>query len=670
MNPLVMALLLVAALGVFGVSIRGRWKLLHLSGERPHIDRIGERFRLTLKYALGQKRLTRYKFAGLAHKAIFFGFLMLLLRTLILFARGFTGDPKFGYWIFDSGDLLGNFYGLIKDIYIVLVITGVVVFLHYRLVIKPKRMTLNGEGVLILAIILVMLLADVLYEGAGLVLASRDAAGLHFSIWEPLGSLLIPFLESAPDGTLVFLYHLGFWTHVTLVLIFLNLLPHTKHFHIITAIPNIFMQELEPAGKLKPIEDIEGRIDREETLGIRRIDQFSFNAILDFYSCTECGRCTDQCPAARTGKLLSPKQLTIDLRDHLYANQSALRKANGDKPAAMDDLVPAVIDTEALWACTTCGACEQECPLHISFVDKIVDLRRYLVQEKGECSSTLQETFSSMEATGSPYGVGSDERMNWAAGLDVPLRNETDDIDILFWVGCAPATDERAKSIARAMARLLNLAGLKWAVLGPEESCTGDVARRAGNEYLFQAMAEANIETLNGYHTKKILTVCPHCFNTLQHEYPDFGGKYEVIHHTEYLAKLMSEGKLTPTHEVNTTIVYHDSCYLGRLNGIYDSPRKILASIPGVTLVEATASRDRGMCCGAGGGQMFKEDEPGDERINFARADQLLETGADTISSACPFCMRMLTDALNTKQHIDIAQLDIAEVLLKSVTGA
>jgi Fe-S oxidoreductase len=297
-------------------------------------------------------------------------------------------------------------------------------------------------------------------------------------------------------------------------------------------------------------------------------------------------------------------------------------------------------------------------------------MRRHLVQEKGEFPGTLQEAFQSIEVVGSPYGVSADERMKWAEGLDVPLRSESGEVEILFWVGCAPATDERAKSISRAMAQLLTRAGVKWAVLGPEESCTGDVARRAGNEFLFQAMAESNIETLDGHDTKRIVTVCPHCYNTLRNEYPDFGGHYEVVHHTELLAGLVAEGRLVPRHAVEATVVYHDSCYLGRLNGIYDSPREVLETIPGVTVVEAEASRDRGMCCGAGGGQMFKEDEPGDERISVARTRQLVETGADTICTACPFCMRMTTDALSEGGHDEVRQLDLAEVLLESIGGS
>jgi Fe-S oxidoreductase/nitrate reductase gamma subunit len=654
---------MLAAVGVFAVSASRRWRLMMIgAGGKPPfaIDSVGARTRGTLQLAFGQKKLTRYPLAGLAHKAIFFGFLVLLIRSLILFARGFLDDPGFGYWLLDDGTLLGNIYGLIKDIYIVLVLIGVGVFLYLRLIIKPKRMTLGLEGIIILLIIGVMMVADVLYDGAGMILHPPEGP-----MWaEPLGSLLASAMQGLPESTVSTIWQSGFWTHVVLVLLFLNLLPYSKHFHIITAVPNVFFRNLKPKGRLEPIQDLEGRVEREETLGLRKISEFTPKQILELYSCTECGRCTDQCPAALTGKMLSPKQLTMDLRNHLYDSAGTLMSGGEEV-----DLVPAVIDPEVIWACTTCGACVEECPVMIPPADSIIDMRRHLVQELGEFPESLQQACQGMEMAGSPYGVGPEERMAWAEGLDVPIRAEVGEVDILLWVGCAPSVDERSKRVARATAELLNRAGIKWAVLGHEERCTGDVARRIGNEYLFQMMAEANIELLDGYETKRILTICPHCYNTLQNEYPDFGGHYEVMHHTEFLADLVATGTLVPESQIDRTVVYHDSCYLGRLNEIYDPPRSLLSSIPGVQLVEAERSRDRGMCCGAGGGQMFKEDEPGNERISQARFRQLAETGADTICTACPFCMRMMTDASAADSSQNIGQVDPAEMLLESLGG-
>jgi len=416
---------------------------------------------------------------------------------------------------------------------------------------------------------------------------------------------------------------------------------------------------------------MDGKLEREETLGIRRIDQFSWKSILDFYTCTECGRCSDHCPATKTGKKLSPKHFTLDLRDFLYnhGNNLVAGKANGGAREHRKDLVDGVIDPEVLWACTTCRACEQECPVFISYVDKIVDMRRYLVQERSEFPTQLQTAFRGLESNANPWSFPSGERAKWAEGLDVKTLAEHPNAEVLFWVGCAPSFDERAKKVTRATVKLMQLAGVDFAILGTQEQCSGDPARRAGNEYLYQTFAKANVEVLNGYAVdkKKIVTSCPHCFNTLLNEYPDFGGKYQVIHHSTFLADLVAQGRLKPSRRVDKKVVYHDSCYLGRYNEVYDAPRDALRSIPGLTVLEPKATRDRGMCCGAGGAQMFKEEEPGKERVNIARTEQLLETQPDVVASACPFCMRMLTDGLAAHNRENIAQLDIAEMLLESM---
>ncbi len=664
MSPTFMTLLLAVTLGAFAYSANRRWRLMRIGVADFQFDRPIERLRLTLRFAFGQARMPRYRGAGFGHMLIFSGFLVLLLRSLILFARGYTSNPGFGYWLFDTGTPLGNVYNLTKDIFIVLVILGTLVFFYFRIVVRPKRMAKGVEGIIILGIIMTMMIADSIYDGACLALHDEPGGG-----WEPLGSLLaIPMRVASPDFITI-IQHLGFWTHAGLVLIFLNILPYSKHFHIITAIPNVFFQPLGPRGCLPKMEDLEGMVEREETLGIKGITQFGQKAILDFYTCTECGRCTDFCPANRTGKLLSPKQLTLDLRDFLYNNENELTKNGGDSPGEGMDLVPDVIKPEVLWACTTCRACEEECPVFISYVDKIVDMRRYLAQESGEFPEQLQNAFRGMETTGSPYNIAADDRMNWAEGLEIPLLSEKPDADVLFWVGCGPAFDDRAKKVARATARLMKIAGVDFACLGPEEQCTGDAARRAGNEFLFQMMAEANIEMLDGYEVAKktIVAICPHCFNTLGNEYGDFGGHYKVIHHAEFLDGLVRAGKLKPTQQLDQTVTYHDSCYLGRYNDIYDSPRDTLTSIPGLKILEPAETKDRGMCCGAGGAQMWKEEEPGDIKVNFERTNQLVETGAKVIATACPFCMRMLSDGINLQEHEGIEQKDIAELLSESI---
>jgi Fe-S oxidoreductase len=695
MNPILMTAFLLVGFGAFAYSAYRRWQLMLVArAPENRVDRIGDRVAATLKYALAQVRMVRYPLSGWAHILVFFGFLVLLLNSLILWGRGYV--PHFDFWIFGLDGPLGVAYAFVRDIFTVLVIIGVLVFYYYRLIRRLERLTLNVEGVLILTIIFVMMIADLVYEGGEMVRAGR-AAGATGSLTHagmPFGSLFALMMSGLSDGALTFWWHAGFWAHSALVLLFLNLLPYGKHFHVITVLPNVFTQDLEGIGRLKSIADIEGRVEREDTLGVRTVQDLSWKAVLDFYTCTECGRCSDHCPATSTGKRLSPKHLTIALRDHMYAHQSYLiglpAKVDGDgggkgegadaaQPSLKEDerfqlVSESIVDPQVIWACTTCGACEQECPVFISYIDKIVDLRRHLVMERGEFPEQLQNAFRGLETVGNPYSYPNEQRADWAKGLDVPLMADKGSVEYLYWVGCAPSFDDRSRRVARAFAELMIAAGVDFAILGPEETCNGDPARRAGNEYLFQILAQGNVETLNGYKVRRIVTTCPHCYNTLKNEYPDFGGNYEVIHHTELLAELVRTGRIRPQHAVNATIAYHDACYLGRHNEVYEPPREILRAIPGLRLAEAAECRDRGMCCGAGGAQMWKEEEPGDTKVNHKRTNQLLEVLPDTTAScglatACPFCMTMLTDGLKDQSYDDVQQLDVAEILLRSVQG-
>ncbi|MBN2559889.1 MAG: (Fe-S)-binding protein [Phycisphaerae bacterium] len=701
MNWMAMTLLLVTLVGLFVWQARRRWALMTLGPSENRTDQIGERLKRTWQFAFAQQRMRRYWWAGIAHMAIFFGFLVLLFRSLVLFGRGYSAE--FEFWgIFSHEHAFGMAYSFVKDVFIVLVILGTLVFCYYRLVARLQRMTLSFEGALILLIILTMMVADVLYDGAHIVRAANAIGeSVAFSWVEPAGSVFALALQGAGETTLKVLLHIGFWTHVSLVLIFLNLLPISKHFHVITAIPNVFTQSLAPRGQLPTVEDIEGKIEREETLGLARIDQLTWKAVMDLYTCTECGRCTEQCPAANTGKLLSPKQLTLDLRDYLYNNEKKLvaakhgqagtrrgaeaQRTQGivnpqsptpncqtstvDRPlsSVADDLVPEFIKPEVVWACTTCGACETECPVFIKYVDKIVDIRRNLVMERAEFPSELQNAFKGLETCGNPWSFPASDRAAWTEGLDVPLMAEKEAADVLFWVGCSASFDDRAKKIARAMACLLKEAGVDFAILGEEEQCTGDAARRAGNEFLFQMLAQMNVETMGNYKFNKIVTVCPHCYNMLAHEYPDFGGHYEVVHHSVFLSQLVREGRLKLKRHINAKVAWHDSCYLGRYNEIYDAPRETLHAIPGLIVLEPRETRDRGLCCGAGGAQMFKEEEEGKEKVYIKRTGQLLETRPDALASACPFCQRMLLDGLADMDREDVAQFDIAELLWKAV---
>ncbi len=771
MNPTWMAILLVGLLAAFCWSANRRWQLLKVGRAENRLDKLGERLKGTYEYAFMQKKMSDYRVAGMAHKFIFVGFLVLLLRSLMLWGRGFDAD--FNLWILGPdpvsfpllGDIaLGHAYEFIKDVTATLVLLGALVFLYLRVFKNEARMTHSAEAVLILGIIIVMMLADMMYDGASLVLLHRYAptvcaggqaelcqsvstiiaplgaaplevnTAVHWQLFpNPAGSLFASAFSEAGVQQLIFLAHAGFWLHASLVLIFLNLLPHSKHFHIITAIPNVFARDLTAPGQLAYVgsaEEIGEKVmqafddaDNAEPIGSARIEDFSWKAILDFYTCTECGRCSDHCPAHRTGKILSPKQFTVNLRDHLYSREHEFLErpggpeglkgdhdhhasddheddANGhddhehdadghdhddhhepvypDNPIPVPevhsepiDLISEIIHPDVLWACTTCRSCEEQCPVMISYVDKIVDMRRNLVMIKGEFPPELAGPFQGMEVNGNPWNLARIDRAGWSEGLDIPTMEQYPEAPVLYWVGCAASYDDRAKKIARSTAKLMKAAGVDFAILGQQETCTGDPARRAGNEYLFAMLAEQNVATINGYKeqggARTIVTACPHCFNTLANEYPDFGGQFDVVHHSDFLLGLVAEQKLQPRQCVQGKVVFHDSCYLGRYNEVYEQPRDILKSIPGLELVEAEgANRQKGLCCGAGGMQMFMEEQNKD-RMSTRRTLQLLDTGATTIATACPFCTTMIGDGLKAEdKEDDIRQLDIAELLEES----
>jgi Fe-S oxidoreductase len=743
MNPTAMLLLIVGLHAIFFWSAIRRYQLLRVGSFVNRFDQIPERINAVLRYAFAQEKMAYYQPSGWAHKLVFVGFLTLLARTLVLWGRGFY--PAWNMLILGPTQPVGKVYEFAKDLVALGVLLGVSVFAYYRVIKPQKRMTLNKEALLILGIIATMMLSDILYDGAALSLAARFpeicspastsslgdqcqtvakivapygiGSDVHasFSFFpSPAGSAAATLLKRLPTGALAFLAHAGFWTHSSLVLVFLNLLPYSKHFHIITGIPNVFFKDLDAPGRLKPIGTAEQIVEKltaaselaeptKAQIGVAKVEHLSWKAVLDFYTCTECGRCSDNCPAHRTGKLLSPKHFTLALRDHMYAHQPELieeemiwgprraeQAADGGEGAANPelvadlkegakspltykhiDLVPEVIHPDVLWACTTCRACEEQCPVLISYVDKIIDMRRNLVMVRNEFPHALQKPFQAMEVNGNPWNLSRMDRSAWSDGLGIPTMAEKPDTQVLYWVGCAASYDDRAKKIARATAKLLKAAGVDFAILGQEESCTGDPARRAGHEMLFAMLAEGNAAVLNAYKEqggiRTVVTACPHCFNTLKNEYPDFGAKLEVVHHTDFLMGLLAEGKLSPRRPVKGRVVYHDSCYLGRYNDVYESPREILKRIPGVELVEPDYwNKTRGLCCGAGGAQMWME-EQNSNRVNVKRTLQLVDTGAKTVASACPFCMTMLTDGLKSQSlEEQIKQMDVAELLEQS----
>lgn len=728
MGPIWMTLLLVSTLGFFSWSAFRRLRQVKVGVPDPRFEWTGEQIADRLKtlvvYAFGQKRMPNYTLAGLAHVGIFAAFVVLLLNSLMLWGRGF--DPDFDFWgILSTHHWFGQLYSFVKELAAFAAIVGSIAFLYLRWVkrgqdsgdpeaVKDKpRMTIGHypgryvftEPILILFIIITMMVADFLYVGSSLVLDARASGeAIHAGWWEPFGGIVAQLLRGVESPRWVTAFqHAGFWWHSAFVLIFLNILPYTKHFHVLTVMPNVFAYDRR-FNALPKVEDLEGKVEREESLGINRLSDLTYKHIMDLYTCTECGRCSDNCPAYITGKKLSPKHLTLAIRDHLYATEKDMfgkdalveepadtaapppKPSQGEEPihtfpAAPEggyfvgetvvDLVPNIIHPEVIWGCTSCRACEEQCPVMISYVDKIIGMRREEVMMKNEFPGELQGAFNGIETNGNPWNISAMDRADWTKGLDIPTLSDKPDAEVLYWVGCAASYDDRAKKVARAVSKLLKKARVDFAILGTEETCTGDPARRAGNEYLFQMLAEQNVETLNGYDASKktIITACPHCFNTLANEYGDFGGHYDVVHHSDFLNGLLVAGKLVPSKTVKGKVVYHDSCYLGRYNQVYDSPRQILEAIEGLELTEVPYwNRSKGLCCGAGGAQMWMEEQEGDERVNNKRTLQLIETGATTVASGCPFCMTMLSDGLKAHEKDEsIGQRDIAEILADAV---
>ncbi len=655
MNPFATGLLLLVAGAFFGWTMIQRFGLLWKLKKDDRFDHPQDRADALVKFGFGQRRLLDEPAAGLMHVFIFGAFMVLGLREVELFGYGFS--EQFTLPLLAPGEPLANVYALACNVVDVLGLVGVGMAWANRVFRKPDRLTLTWEAQLILGFIAAILLTDLFFDGSWMVLHHlRDP-------WRPAASVdadVVSGLGLLPAGIAAF-GAVCFWVHLSVILVFGNFLPYGKHFHVITGLSNVYFKRLTPSGQLKK-SDLEG-----EDFGAGKATDLTWKQLFDVYSCTECGRCEENCPTYVTGKPLTHKQLNQSLKHHLL---DEARTILFDKDAAekLPGLVGGPIPAETVWACTTCGWCETACPVFIENVPRIVEMRRYQVQVASEFPPEATNVFKGMESQGNPWGLPQEQRAAWADGLEVPLAAAGQDYDYLFWVGCAGSYDERQKRVSRALVAIFREAGLKFAILGTEEGCTGDPARRLGNEYLYQTLAQANVDVLNERAKKKtIVAQCPHCFNTLKNEYPQLGGVFEVKHHAELLAELLGERKIVPTVPLQEPVTYHDSCYLGRHNGVYEAPREALKAVPGLTILEMPRNRREGFCCGAGGGRMWLEEKIG-ERINQNRVNEAAKTGASIVATACPFCTTMVKDGINeTGRDGKLRVLDVAEVVAASL---
>ena len=635
-GPVFFGLLVLLAIAAFVYSMSRRVRVLLATSPENRFDRIGARIRKTVEYAFLQKRMFRDLYAGVFHIFLFTGFVVLLVRTVALVVEGLV--PGFRVLPGTAGDV----YTFAKDVFEVLVLAGVAMAVARRAFARPPRLDLTADAWFILFLIALLISADLLAEGAKAALAPRLA-----SAWAPAVSAIARSLSGLPATRLTALYEAAWWTHFVDILFFGNYLPYSKHFHIITAVPNVFFMKLDPMGRLGTPD-----LEASERFGVSRVEDLSWKSVLDGYTCTECGRCRVVCPTALTGKPLDPKVFIGDVRDAVYEATPAILAAasgrgDGDSSDGRKELIGGWLTEETIWACTTCGFCTSACPVFIiPAVDKITEMRRHLVLERADFPKEMQTAFRGMETNGNPWGISASARADWAKDLPVMSMAEAGerDVEVLFWVGCAGSYEDRAKRVSKAVVEILNEAGVSFAILGTQETCAGDSARRMGNEYLFQLLAQQNVETLNGYGVKKIVTNCPHCFNCIKNEYPAMGGTYEVVHATELVERLLGEGRLRFTEPIRETISYHDACYLGRYNGIYSAPRNVLRAIPGLEIQELPRTCDRGLCCGAGGGRMWMEEKLG-TRINQTRMKEIEQAGTGAVGLSCPYCMIMLGNA-------------------------
>ncbi|KOP71788.1 heterodisulfide reductase-related iron-sulfur binding cluster [Cytobacillus solani] len=689
-NLIAFLLVTAYAISLFVYVIKTRMAYIKLGKKVDFDNNVKERLGKIWVNVFGQKKLMKDKKSGAIHVMFFYGFILVQFGAIDFIIKGIKPGAHL-----PLGPLYPAFT-FFQEIVTLTILVAVVWAFYRRYIEKLVRLKRGFKSGLVLIFIGGLMLSVLLGNGMGMIWHG------HEGVWtEPVASLIAGAFSWMGETASVVVFYISWWIHLLFLLAFLVYVPQGKHAHLIAGPANVYFNRLENPGKLTKI-DFED--ESQESFGVGKIEDFNQLQMIDFYACVECGRCTNMCPATGTGKMLSPMDLILKLRDHLTnhgaavtskqpwvptfafsnttGNQLALAASGkGAQEAAAGlayspSLIGDVITEEEIWACTTCRNCEDQCPVMNEHVDKIIDLRRYLVLTEGKMDADAQRAMTNIERQGNPWGLNRKEKENWREAREdvyVPtvkeLKKSGEEFEYLFWVGAMGSFDNRSQKIALSFAKLMNEAGVKFAILGNKEKNSGDTPRRLGNEFLFQELATKNIEEFEKNEVKKIVTIDPHAYNIFKNEYPDFGLEAEVYHHTEILYDLVKKGRLKPQYAVNETITFHDSCYLGRYNEVYDPPREILKAIPGVKLVEMERSRETAMCCGAGGGLMWMEEETG-HRINVSRTEQALAVNPGIISSGCPYCLTMLSDGTKAKEVEEkVGTYDVAEILEKSVIG-
>ena len=651
--PIIVAVLIASPVFVllFAFGFLRRYSLWRLGTPDNRFGNVGARLRTTLAVALAHVRVLREAYPGIMHLLILWGSVLLILGKIVrLFSYpvGLTIPPQA---IFLYSSFASEIGGL-------LIIIGGCIALYRRYVSKPPRLDTLPDDTLIFGWVFLILLTGYMTKGYRIAI-SEVGSPADWALWSPVGyffSFAFPTFVTAAKNEILLWHRVVIHTVPALVLLAYILVSRSRLQHLWLSPLNIYFRSLKPKGALAPLD-----IETAESYGAAKIENFTWKQLMDLDACTRCGRCQDNCPAYLSDKPLTPKKLVLDLKEHLYDVYPIpfLRKP----PESRRDMLTDVMTEDVIWACTTCRACQEVCPVYVEHIDKIIDMRRNLVLEQARMPETGEAALRCIETRGHSCRGTTLTRTDWTSGLDVKLLSEDSNVDLVYYVGCAAALEDRSMKVAVAVGKILKAAGVKFAMLGPEETCCGEPARRLGNEYLFQMQAMKNIEMLKGYNVKKIVTSCPHCFNTLKNEYPQFDGQFEVIHHTQLIAELLKDGRLKPASMNGEKLTYHDSCYLGRHNDIYEPPRQILNNISQSKLLEMKRSRNSGFCCGGGGGRYWMEERIG-RRISEMRIEQVVETGADVVATACPYCLQMFEDAIKAKEvEESLKALDIAELL-------